>query len=276
MSDCLPLVSVIIPIYNAEAFLDKCLRSVLEQSYSHIEIILVDDGSSDCSVKICKCFSEQDKRIKLLLKDNEGVSKARQLGFANSNGEWILFADSDDVLPHDAIEKLVHVSGKYSDVDIVIGGYQYVPKSKFQQYYKEDYFSGENLIVQYLNGSVHTGPWGKLFRKKTVCFSDFNLPPNIKMGEDAIMNVRIARRISKVAVIGDVVYFYCINPTSVCQSFFWTYRYARLYENILYSSLDENFKKKYFTVILLNKVRRRISVLKGFIKSFLKNKKRKK
>ena len=268
-----PLISIIVPVYNVRQYLKKCIESILCQTYSNIELILVDDGSTDGSSEICDNFEKQNANVKCIHKQNEGVSKARQVGFVKSVGEWIVFADSDDELPCDAIEKLVRAYENLLDVDIVVGGYQYIPKSKFQLYYKNEKISNEQLIVKYLRNQVHTGPVAKLIRKAIISVDDFDVPSNIRIGEDLIMNVRIAKKAKNVVVIEDVVYYYCVRVNSVCKTFVWTLSYAKKFEKILYNSLNKNFLKKYAFVVVFDMFYRRMAVLKGCVKSILVKKK---
>ena len=100
------LISVIVPVYNVENYLEKCLYSLLNQTYSNIQIVLIDDGSTDKSGKICDSYLEKDKRIVVYHTSNRGVSSARNLGLANSKGKYIYFLDPDDYLEVDALEKL--------------------------------------------------------------------------------------------------------------------------------------------------------------------------
>lgn len=269
MKNVNPLISVIIPVYNVEQFLEKCLKSVLSQTYKNIEIILVNDGSSDNSGKICEEFSRKYSCIKYVDKKNEGVSKARQTGFLNSSGEWIVFVDSDDEIPADAIEKLIREVDANSDLDIVIGGYLYIPYSKFQLYYKRKSVDGDELNLLYLKRKVHTGPVAKLFRKKIVPEDAFDIPPEIKMGEDFIMNVRIARRAQKVQIVPDNVYNYYVRSNSVCKTFTWTAKYVKEFEKILYQSLGDIFLKRHQVWTLKNKFSHRVEIVKSLIKRFL-------
>lgn len=116
-------VSIIIPVYNNEIYLKKCLDSIINQTYDNIEIILINDGSSDNSLKIMKNYSKKDKRIIIIDKENEGVSIARNAGIKKSSGEYITFVDSDDYLELDAIEKLYNEIDT-KNVDIVRSNYQ--------------------------------------------------------------------------------------------------------------------------------------------------------
>ena len=117
-----PLVSIIVPVYNVEKYLCKCLNSIINQTYKDLEIILVDDGSKDTSGQICDEYASKDNRIHVIHKENGGVSSARNKGLAIATGEWVLFADSDDILPNDALSYYAEVVNTY-EVDMVLGSY---------------------------------------------------------------------------------------------------------------------------------------------------------
>ena len=99
-------ISVIVPVFNAEKTLERCVNSIINQTYSKFEIILVDDGSLDNSLKICDKYKKQDSRIKVIHQENGGVSKTRNVGLANATGEWILFVDSDDLIDRELCKKV--------------------------------------------------------------------------------------------------------------------------------------------------------------------------
>ena len=104
------LVSVIIPVYNVERYLKKCIDSILNQTYKNLEIILVDDGSTDCSSKICDEYAKNDTRILVIHKANGGQSEARNIGISESKGEYIFFVDSDDYIEYNAIETMLEIA----------------------------------------------------------------------------------------------------------------------------------------------------------------------
>ena len=110
MMDSLKMVSVIIPIYNVENFVEKCIESILFQTIQNLEIILVDDGSSDGSGDICDVYAKKDARIKVIHKKNGGVSSARNMGISNATGEYICFVDGDDFVADDYIEYLLRLT----------------------------------------------------------------------------------------------------------------------------------------------------------------------
>ena len=116
------MLSIIIPIYNAEKYLSRCIESILSQSYQDFEILMIDDGSVDDSLGICKKYAEKDDRIRVYHKDNGGVSSARNVGLLHARGEWIFFVDADDELMENALQELMSCIS--NDVDMVWGGYE--------------------------------------------------------------------------------------------------------------------------------------------------------
>ncbi len=115
-------ISIVVPIYNAEKYLDRCIQSILNQSYKDLEIILIDDGSTDSSNKICNNYQKRDNRIKFISQKNEGVSAARNRGISEATGEFIGFVDSDDYIQPNMYETLYGLINKYN-CDISICGY---------------------------------------------------------------------------------------------------------------------------------------------------------
>lgn len=113
------MISIIIPVYNVEQYLDKCLQSVINQTYQDIEIILVDDGSSDSSGILCDKWKEKDSRIKVIHKSNGGLSNARNVGIEQANGEYLMFIDSDDIVANDLCKVLFEMlKNNHADISI--------------------------------------------------------------------------------------------------------------------------------------------------------------
>src|SRR5690606_27364966 len=129
----MPKVSVIIPVYNAEKYLRECLDSVLAQTFTDFEVLLINDGSTDASGKICDEYAEKDSRIKVFHKENGGVSSARNLGLDNAKGEWISFVDSDDTIEQETLATLAN-EVKDLDIDGVIFGYKKLINNKVSVY----------------------------------------------------------------------------------------------------------------------------------------------
>ena len=154
-------VSIIIPVYNQEKYLDKCINSVIRQSYDDLECILVDDGSTDNSPEICDKYEKKDDRIKVFHQPNSGVSKARNVGLANAKGEWITFADSDDYLEQHAFQTYIDAAIKYQ-ADVVRGGYF------------REYDDGHQEIISSATDMVFTDTCSFFsFMDDAICFNCF-------------------------------------------------------------------------------------------------------
>lgn len=175
-------VSVIIPVYNTEQYLPRCLDSILSQSFSDFELLLIDDGSTDCSGAICDGYAEKDSRIRVFHKKNGGVSSARNLGLKEAKGEWIYFVDSDDEVLPEGLQIMVNSISE--EVDIVMAGYE-----KFDEKGKQVYsikgivskiITSELAIKEMYEPSVYWYQgyiWNKLIRKeiirdKGICFAE--------------------------------------------------------------------------------------------------------
>lgn len=121
-----PIISVIVPVYNTEQYLECCLNSVLLQTFKDFEVLLIDDGSTDKSGEICDKYALKDSRIRVFHKENGGVSSARNVGLRNAKGKWLTFLDSDDELMLYALDFLINIVNDHSDIDIVLAGYDTV------------------------------------------------------------------------------------------------------------------------------------------------------
>ena len=161
------LISIIIPVYNVEKYINKCLESVINQTYRNLEIILVDDGSEDKSGKICEEISIKDNRIRVIHKENGGLSDARNIGLDNSNGEYIAFIDSDDFIERDMIEFLYYNINKY-DADISIcSNYIFDEEECIDNSTKEIkvYNRLEILKEVLLDEKIRSYAWNKMYKR---------------------------------------------------------------------------------------------------------------
>ncbi|MFR9669524.1 MAG: glycosyltransferase family 2 protein [Rikenellaceae bacterium] len=209
------MISIIVPIYNVEEYLPKCLESIINQSYRNIEIILVDDGSPDNAGEICDEYATKDERVRVFHIPNGGVAKARQLGVENSTGDYIVFVDPDDWLPLDAIE--IMYSNINPEIDIVIGNLTTNYKSDETSYKKETLriLTGDKYLNQLLKKQILFSPCAKLYRRSLF---DNNSFPIRKRGEDCLMNITISPRVRSVAIINKLVYYYFSRPNSATNS----------------------------------------------------------
>lgn len=245
------LISIVVPIYNAETFLDRCITSIIKQSYKDIEIYLIDDGSKDNSFQICQQYQKSDSRIKLIRKENGGVTSARKLGVENSIGKWIMFVDADDELYPDTIEILYSCTktGKY---DIIKGGVKAYPEStKWKCINQEGVYNRDEYVSATLLKNFFTGSFAHLYSKELFSSESFNFPRQITIGEDVLMNIELATRTTKVIVIKQEVYKYYMIASSTTHTTYLSCQYHEEYMNIVKSLLKEKtelFKKEIDTM----------------------------
>lgn len=239
------MISIIVPIYNAEKYISRCIESILQQTYKEWELILVDDGSKDNSYNICKEYTVNHKNIVAIKQENKGANKARQQGWLHAKGEWITFVDADDSLPYDALENLASdIDGK---TDIIIG---WLNNLKFTT-------DGIISIKEYRSrnirrGGIHVGPVAHLYRKKIFSNEIFDIPRDIIMGEDMLMNIRLAFKTKQdVKIINKVVYNYYIeNPSNTTNSFKLDLTYEELLHQYRLLSIPKEFHQEYMNEMI--------------------------
>lgn len=182
------LISIIVPVYNVECYLDACMASILNQTYRNIEIILVDDGATDQSGKMCNYYAELDKRVRVLHKKNGGLSDARNKGIAYAQGEYIMFVDSDDVVSLDIARYLYQLlKSSYADIAICDPIHCYPGKEiVFEPETSQWIFEPEDAIAEMLyQRSFLVAAWGKLYRKKY--FDHIRFPFGMLFEDSAVM-----------------------------------------------------------------------------------------
>ncbi len=212
------LISVIVPVYNVEKFLIKCLESIVNQTYKDLEIILVDDGSTDTSGTICDAYKEKDNRIKVIHKKNEGLSEARNTGLMLATGDYISFIDSDDFIELDMYTYLISNMQKV-DADIGICGtfIDYEDgKSITKNNSKEEVLNNKEALIK-LNSfsSFDMAVWNKLYKKKILENIKF---PFGKKSEDYFVMYRYFDRAKKVVVLPKCKYHYFQRKNSISRS----------------------------------------------------------
>lgn len=205
------LISVIVPIYNVEKYLEKCIITIINQTYKDIEIILVNDGSTDNSNDICEKYRKLDKRIKYIKKDNGGLSSARNVGIDNSCGEYLVFVDSDDYIADTMIEKLYN-SIKLTNTDISICGYfEFFDDGKFGKGIVESdlHLLEQNKCFDYMvrgqASLLMIVSWNKLYKKKV--FDSLRFPVG-KIHEDEFVAHKIYDNVGKISIVNECLYFY--------------------------------------------------------------------
>lgn len=224
------LISVIIPIYNTEKYLDKCLESVINQTYQNLEIVLVNDGSTDGSGAICDEYAKRDSRIKVIHKENGGVSSARNKALEIANGEYVGFVDSDDSIELNMYENLLTFLIE-NEADLAICNQVIVTEQGKKRSSRID----ECLIIDkkraleevLLSRAFCGGPCNKLF-KKSICI-DLRFPEDIFFGEDLVFVVQAIKNAKTVALIPDVYYNYYERSESATKTKFSDKRYSDVF-----------------------------------------------
>lgn len=180
-----PQISVIVPVYNVEQYLSRCIDSVLAQTFTDFELLLIDDGSKDNSGIICDEYAGKDKRIRVFHKENGGVSSARNLGLDVACCEWITFIDSDDYVEDNFLEELFQSTNS----DLKIGGYTTFGEKASKENYKTSVINKDKIgicLSKCLNDYIFRVPWAKLFRLSIINNSRLRFDSRMKIGEDTI------------------------------------------------------------------------------------------
>lgn len=219
-----PKISVIVPIYNVEPYLAKCINSILEQSFSRFELLLINDGSTDDSEKLCKIYKTQDSRVKYFYKKNGGLSDARNFGLDKANCEYIVFVDSDDYLEKDYLKDLYNNIRKYK-TDISISGFNLVTESgqKIRSYNlnkadNDRILTGQQLIKATFRGKdtlPNIVTWNKIY--KSSLFKDIKFEKG-RYYEDEYIFIPLFWNIKKVGFVYKNLYNYVERPGSITSS----------------------------------------------------------
>lgn len=204
-----PLVSIIVPVYNAEKYLNRCIDSILSQTMTDFELLLIDDGSKDNSGRICDEYAEKDARVRVFHKPNGGVSSARNLGLDNAKGKWITFVDADDRCSCDYLEHLL--SKVDDDTDLIIS-YAVICDSTGEkaEVYPEYRVNANNFERLFVDSDMHwhTSPWSKLYRASIIYENSLRFNEMMHIGEDADFLFSFMLITDKIYVSSDTDYYY--------------------------------------------------------------------
>lgn len=209
-----PLVSIIVPVYNVEKYVEQCILSLLNQTYRNIEIIAVNDGSKDESPQKILDLAKKDKRIKLLNQENKGVSATRNNGLNSADGDFIIFVDADDYLKEDFVEYMLNLINKdTADFAYSIKSFQ---SEKEKQTEKEivKTVSGETSVAMLLSPDVTVGCWNKIYRKSFLKKNNLQFLTNLYYGEGLNFIIDSSLKASKVTFGNRKVYCYRKNNDS--------------------------------------------------------------
>lgn len=231
------LISVIVPVYNAEAYLETCLNSLSWQTFQAYDVWLVDDGSRDGSGKICDRFVEEDNRFHVLHKENGGVSSARNLALEQAQGKWICFVDSDDELAPEYLQEL-YVSVKDEESTFVIQGFLMVCEGEpaIERSFKDKTYEFESIrnVFDDINLNRCGFPFGKMFNNEIIQKNRIRFHQGIQYGEDKIFLWEYLRYVDRLKTLSGTNYHYCIRRSAnslSCHIYSYEseYKYYQLY-----------------------------------------------
>lgn len=214
-----PLISIILPVYGVEQYLEKCIQSLVDQTYTNIEILLVDDGSKDRCPQIIDEWAKKDKRIIPIHKENGGQSSARNLGMDTAKGQYITFVDSDDWVESDYCEKLHHAAKLY-DADIIVGSFKRVKDGK--NYPAKFFIPSDNMyypccrdqaVRYFIEDAVAV--WGKMY--KTEVLNDIRFPQG-RLAEEYAFQLKALKKSNTIAFVNAHLYDYRIRQDSDAHS----------------------------------------------------------
>lgn len=230
------LVTVVVPIYNTEKYLDRCITSIVNQTYQNLEILLIDDGSPDNCPQMCDIWAERDLRIRVIHKENAGLGMARNTGIEHATGEYICFFDSDDYIAFDTIEK-TYKKAITEQAEVVVFGFADVDAAgnivkTFAPSKEEKTFRGKVVREEFLPELIAPDPKGNgqrrfymsacmmLFSANVIRTADWRFVSEREIiSEDIYSLLKLFQHISSVAVVSEVLYFYCTNEVSLSRKY---------------------------------------------------------
>lgn len=212
-------ISIIIPVYNAEKTISRCLDSLVHQTYKDLQIIIIDDGSTDASFSICQKYQENDKRIDLLHQPNAGQSAARNLGMDHAKGEYISFVDADDYVKTDTYEKVIN---SIKNADALFFGYV----EKYEEVQHEKVVIPSVCGMMYMKDALYycftpldysTVVWNKVFKKELI--SQVRFDTSIYQAEDDLFFAQASLHLKTVVLFNEPLYYYIQRKQSISHSF---------------------------------------------------------
>lgn len=204
-------VSIVVPIYNVEKYLDECVRSLINQTYKNIEIILVDDGSKDSSGAIADNLAKEDSRIRVIHKDNGGVSSARNLGIKNATGDYICFVDSDDYLAPEFVEYMIRMIQK-NDADFCFSKNCFISDTEEQvKVDKVEKISSARATSLLLSPYIEVGCWNKMYKTELIKSNNILFSEDLFYGEGLDFICRVAQEAKTIVVCEKKYYYYRKN-----------------------------------------------------------------
>lgn len=215
----MPKASVIVPVYNVEQYVEKCLRSILAQTEPDFELLVVDDGATDSSGKLCDALAAQDSRVRVIHQKNQGLGGARNTGIEEARGEWLLFVDSDDWIEPETLEKSLKAAEK-SGAELVMFAFRSVDENgDTVQVFREDLPKNTALTVSEHKEIYLTAPcaWNKLYRADLFRRTGVRYPPRVWY-EDIRTTLKLFLAADKAVFLDDVCYNYLLRAGSITKN----------------------------------------------------------
>ena len=256
-----PLISIIVPIYNADQYLEECLSSIQSQSYDNFEAILINDGSIDGSKKIAEKYCERDNRFKLINQPNSGVASARQTGLSHINGEYVIHTDADDIMYVDALSHLYNTLVN-NEADIAIGAYttDLTAQDSAAIITHDEQIDKETFISNLLDGKYHSSLCNKLI--STDLIQGISFERDLNYMEDKLFLLKTLRKDGiRISVTNELVYFYRpvkgsytneLSDQSILSAIKVTEKLTNLFSDVYSPSFINHLKNKMRIIVLLN------------------------
>ena len=226
------LVSIIVPVYRVESVLRRCVDSILNQSYTNIEIILIDDGSPDSCPSICDEYAQTDSRIVVIHQKNKGPASARNAGLDIAKGNFIMCVDSDDLIHKDSVQHMVSLLKSHSADIIIVGYLEFNNSTKIdinQSLKDSDYIiisPAECLSYMFLNNEKICTPWAKMCARRV--FENIRFPEDMSFGEDMYIAPKLFSKANKIILDKAMLYFYCQDGISLVRSSYNPKKFGRI------------------------------------------------
>ena len=259
----MPFITLIVPVYNAEKFLRRCVNSILSSTFQDFELLLIDDGSTDSSGTICDEYKKLDSRIRVFHQKNGGVSSARNVGLENARGEWIMFVDSDDYLNGFFLSEIL----LFQNVDLVVLGVKFINKGvtfsppRIEKMKIEDDL---DFINEQLPKDYFLTPWAKFYKNSIITQNHLRFSPYLMYGEDTEFNLRYLLFIEYLGFSHNHLYYYNDADTeTVLHKYVMSPEIYHKHLSLLLSSLDNLALKYKYPFPLLR------GLLKGLFKYLL-------
>ena len=202
------MFSILIPAYNVEAYIQRCLDSILNQTFPDFEVIIIDDGSTDNTLALCNSYVEKDSRIQVYHQENAGVAVTRNLALSKATGEWIAFVDADDYIAKNYLEAFVERIKKNSIADVFVCGYYVITENGIKRFMQK-YPSKQTYLLKILRGrNVATTLWAKIIRRDFIEKHNARFLSHINMGEDLCFMARLFYEAKDIDSLSECLYYW--------------------------------------------------------------------